>query len=517
MRVRNSILNIVTGLGSQILITSLSFVSRTLFITYLGIEYLGVAGLFTSILAMLALAEAGIGSSIVYNLYKPVAENDRVKINILMSFYNKMYLAIALIVFLMGLSIMPFIQYFANGTYIEDIHLIYLIFLINTVLPYLFRHKHSFLNVNQKSYIITGIFTISSIMSITVKIIILHYTQNFILYLIIESIITVLSSIILALIVNKMYPFLRQKSVSRIDNETKRNIIKNAKAIFIQNLGVFLVFGTDNIIISTFVSVSAVGLYSNYHMIIEIGRNFNLQIFKNIYHSIGNLVATETKDKVYFIYKVTFLVNFWFCSLLSIFLLIMMEPFINLWLGPQFLLGEGVLLLLVLIFYERSMRNCITTIKTTSGIFQQDRYGSLIQAGINLIVSVILVRHIGIAGVFLGTIMSALVIPFWLIPYIVYRKVFNMPISSYYSKYFSHLSIAILAYSLTKVISIFTLEESIISILITSFICMIVPNLIYIFAFYKTDEYQYLFQIVKRMVRGIFKRYTFRNYKLPMN
>ncbi len=144
MRTKHSIINIATGLGNQIIITSLSFISRTVFITYLGVEYLGISGLFTSILAMLALAEAGVGSSIVYSLYKPVAENDQEKINVLMNLYKKAYMVIALIVLLVGLSIMPFLELFTKDTSVENIHLIYLIFLINTVLPYLYLHKNNF-------------------------------------------------------------------------------------------------------------------------------------------------------------------------------------------------------------------------------------------------------------------------------------------------------------------------------------------------------------------------------------
>lgn len=141
MRVKNSVINISVGLGNQIIITSLSFISRTVFIRTLGVEYLGINGLITNILAMLALVEAGIGASIMYSLYKPVAENDQNKINVLMKLYRNAYMIIALIVLLLGLSIMPFLEYFVKDTTVENIHLIYSIFLFNTVAPYLYLHK----------------------------------------------------------------------------------------------------------------------------------------------------------------------------------------------------------------------------------------------------------------------------------------------------------------------------------------------------------------------------------------
>lgn len=211
MRVKNSIINISAGIGSQVIITLLSFASRTIFITYLGVEYLGVNGLFTNILGMLSLAEAGIGSAIIYNLYKPVAENNQDRINMLMNFYRKAYMAIALIVLLLGLLLLPFLGYIAKDAKIDNIHFIYIIFLINTASSYLFSYKTSFLNVCQKGYIVTGIYSISSIISTCVKIGILYFTHSYILYLIIDIIITISTSAFLAILVDKMYPFLKIK------------------------------------------------------------------------------------------------------------------------------------------------------------------------------------------------------------------------------------------------------------------------------------------------------------------
>ncbi|MFN7250062.1 MAG: lipopolysaccharide biosynthesis protein [Anaerobacillus sp.] len=506
MRIKHSIFNIAAGLGSQVIITALSFISRTVFITYLGIEYLGISGLFTSILAMLALAEAGIGSSIIYSLYKPVADNNHEKINVLMKLYRNAYMVIAGVVLVLGLSIMPFLHVFVNDTSVDNIILIYLIFLINTVLPYLYLHKHSFLNVCQKTYIITGIFTVSSIVSVILKIAILYYTQNFILYLAVESFITMATSIILAVIVNKMYPFLKERVKAKLDPETKANIIKNIKAIVLQNIGVYLVFGTDNIIISTFVSVTAVGLYSNYHMLIEICRTFVNQIFNNIYHSVGNLVASETREKIYSIYKVTMLLNFWLYSLFTICLLILLEPFLTIWIGTEFLMSHGILFVLMIIFYERGMRNAITTVKNTSGIFHEDRFAPLCQAAVNLIVSIVLVHHIGIIGVFIGTLVSALIVPFWVTPYFVYKKVFGLSLVSYFTKYFSLIAIGIATYLFTNFVSSFITINSIPSFLISACICLLIPNMIYVSIFYKTKEFQYLLQVVKTLVSILTER-----------
>lgn len=507
MRTKNSIINISVGISNQLIITFLSFFSRTVFIHTLGVDYLGINGLFTNILAMLSLAEAGIGSSIIYNLYKPVADNDKEKIIMLMNLYKKAYLAIALIVFLLGLSIMPFLSFFVKETKVEHLHLIYLIFLVNTVTPYLLQHKNSFLNVNQKGYIVTGLFSVSSILSMCLKIGILYGTQNFLLYLIIDSVITITNSVIVSSIANKLYPFLKEKIAKKIDALTKSNLIKNIKAIILQNIGSYLIFGTDNLIISYYVSVAAVGLYSNYYMLIEICRNFINQIFNNIYHSVGNLVAKESKEKVYSVYKVTMLLNFWLYSLFAIVLFVILEPFITLWIGTEFLMDKLVLVVLVITFYERGMRNSITTVKTTAGIFHEDRYVPLCQAAVNLVFSIFLVQSIGIAGVFIGTLISAMLVPFWTTPYFVYKKVFQKPLIAYFLRYFYYAAVGTGTCLITFYATHLLVGNTIISLTVKVCMCLIIPNLMYILLFHRTDEFKYLTSIVKGILVGIQQKF----------
>lgn len=492
MRTRNSVLNITAGLANQLIITLLSFISRTVFISSLGIEYLGINALLTNILGILALAEAGIGSSIVYSLYKPVADNDQSKIMILMRFYRNAYLIIVLVVLFLGLLILPFLGFIIKDTDVEHIHLIYLIFLLNTVLPYLYVHKNNFLNVCQKGYIVTAIYSVASIVTICMKILILHFTQNFILFLVIESCTILLTSIILAKLVNKMYPYLKSKVEGHLDPETKLSLKKNVKAIFLQNFGNYLVIGTDNIIISSFISIAAVGLYANYHMLIEICRNFMYQISNNLYHSIGNLVAKESNEKVYSIYKVYRLLNFWLYSFTSISLFILIDSFITLWIGSEFLMEKSVLLVLILLFFERGMRNPIATIKTTAGIFHEDRYIPLFQAAINLIFSIVLVQYIGMLGVFLGTLISTLIGPFLSTPYLVYKKVFNKSLYIYFLNYLYFSVIGIGVYMLTNYICNLIQFDNYLGLIIKICLCIIVPNFLYLLIFNKTEEFRYI-------------------------
>ncbi|MFD1773450.1 lipopolysaccharide biosynthesis protein [Paenibacillus rhizophilus] len=499
MRVKNSIINITAGIGNQLVITLLSFVSRTVFINSLGIEYLGVNGLFTNILAMLTLAEAGIGTSIMYSLYKPIAENDYEKINKLMRLYRSAYLVIALVVTALGLSLLPFLDEIVKNTSIHHLYLIYLIFLLNTVTPYLFSYKNSFLNVNQKSYIVTVAYSASSILSTSLKIGILYFTANYILFLIIDSILTIVTSVFLTMTANRKYPYLRQKAIGKLDAETKGGIIKNVKAIVIQNIGSYLVLGTENILISTFISVAAVGLYSNYKMLIDIARTFINQVFSNLYHSVGNLVSSESEEKIYSVYKVMLLLSFWLYSLLTILLYLLIEPFIALWIGGKFLMTGGVLLVLLLLFYERGMRNPISTVKTTAGIFHEDRFVPLAQAVLGLGVSIILVRQIGIAGVFIGSLFGTLAMPFWTTPYLVYKKVFHLPVADYYLKYGYYSLIGISAFFAAYYTSGFIHAGNFSQLIVKGIVAFATVNLIYFAVFHRKEEFKYLQGITKIM------------------
>ncbi|MGO4543318.1 lipopolysaccharide biosynthesis protein [Paenibacillus sp. 2TAB23] len=492
MRVKSSLLNISAGLGSQLVITILSFVSRTVFINSLGIEYLGVNGLFTSILAMLSLAEAGIGSSIIYNLYKPVAENNRPKILALMDLYKKAYLVIAGLVMLLGLGVMPFLDLIIKETSVANISIIYLLFLVNTAAPYLFVYKHSFLNVNQKNYIVTSIFSVSSIVSTGLKIAILFYTENYILYLIVESFFSIITSAFVVFLVNKMYPFLKEKVKAKLDPETKANFIKNMKAIILQNVGNYFIFGVDSILISTFVSITAVGLYSNYKMLIDICRTLLNQVFSNMYHSLGNLIAKESSDAVYRIFKITYLLNFWLYSLLSIGLYLLVEPLITLWLGQEFAMTNAILLVLVVMFYERGMRNSLSAVKSTAGIFHEDRFAPIIQAVINLAVSLILVHYLGILGVFIGSIVSAIAVPFWYTPLLVYRNVFRQPIWQYYKSYLLYTLLGITVCILVGFINSFLPSSTFLWLAMKGLVCVVIVNLIYVIVFYQTEQFYYL-------------------------
>lgn len=495
MRSKYTLLNVTAGVGSQILITSLSFLSRTVFIYTLGVEYLGINGLFTSLLLMLSIAEAGIGSAIMYSLYKPVADQDEDKMLVLMKLYRKIYRVIAAVVLVLGLLLMPALPFLTKGVEVEHLHGIFLLFLLNTSLPYLFQHKSSFLHVCQKGYIVTAVYTIATLLSTVMKVGVLYWTKNYLLFLTVEFVINMISAMVLASIVDRMYPILKSNVQGHLDRETKQNIVKNVKAIVLQRIGNYVVTGADNLIISTFISVAAVGIYSNYVMLIEICRNLINQVFNNMYHSIGNLIAKESREKIFSVFKATLLVNFWLYSLLSIGLLLLLEPFIRLWIGNDYILPSSMLGLLVALFYERGMRNSITTVKTTSGIFHEDRYVPLCQAVLNIVLSLLLVQVYGMSGIFVGTLISTLLTLFWVTPWLVYRKVFKQGIFHYVKSYVGYTMLAFVTYMLLHYTLRYIPETGFGWLALKGGLIFIAINAIYTAVFFRTSEFQYLLSL----------------------
>lgn len=521
MRTVNSIKNIYMSLVTQIVIVALGFISRKVFIDSLGTEYLGINGLLTNIISMLSLAEAGIGTSIVYKLYKPLAEKDENQIIALIQLYKKLYSIIAIIVFLLSLTIYPFMNILIkDGESIPFISVVYFIFVFKNVISYLNAHKWALINSDQKGYILAKYNLIFNIITTISKIIILLMTKNYILFLLIDLFILIIQNIWNGKVVNNKYPYIKTKKKYSVEKDVKVELINNTKALFLHSIGRYCVFGTDNILISAFVNIKAVGLYSNYTMIISQLSSLLNPIIWNIGASVGNLIAVESKEKNYYVFNVVYFVNFWIYSLGTIFLFNLTEPFINWWLGEGLLLDRLTFIVVLINFYLTGMRASILTFKGQAGIYTQDKYAPLIEALLNLISSIILVKYLGLAGIFMGTTISTILVPFWIQSKLVYNKVFNKSVLEYFKKYILYVLLTLITGVITKYMcNILVNGTDFISLISKGIICVTVVNSIYLFMFYKTDEFQYIINIIKHIIiklknNRFYKTKIFQNEKI---
>lgn len=506
MRTRYTIINSIAGIIGQVVLAFMNLILRKVFVSTIGLEYLGINGLFSNVLSFLALTESGVGIAMAYSLYVPIANEDKKRICVLMKFYKRIYIYIAIGVSVIGLAIVPVLPYLINDSdfTVGQITLYYLFFLAENVCSYFLAYKSTYLNASQKNYIVTIIRTGVLGIGLVAKIIVLLATYNFILYLLISVLVTIANNIVVSIYVNFNYQYLKKKTDETINQQDKNDLIKNVKGLFLHKIGAFAVFGTDNIIISSFVSLQMVGVYSNYSLILSQLNMVATQIFNALIPSMGNYIAVSTKEEIYDMYKNIQCINFLLYGEFSAILLCVIQPFIKTWIGEQGLLGIGVVYLLIFDFYLKGMRNTIQIVKTAGGVFYQDRFSPLIEATVNLLISILLVQRVGIMGVFIGTIISGLTAPFWITPYFVYKNLLQMPFKEYLKDMLFYLCLlAISGLCSAQIGKIVFVPISYLNILIQGLIVLLVTGLLFIVALHKKKEFLFLVMKVRSIMQAV--------------
>lgn len=493
MRVNNSLNNIIFGLSGQIISSVMGFTVRTIFIKTLGIEYLGVDGLFTNILTILSLANLGFDTAIIYSLYKPLSQNDTDQIAGLMNLYAKAYRIIGLVVLLTGLALMPFLTFLTNGkTNISNLNYIYLLFLLNSVLSYFFVYKQSIIIADQRNHIISKINSIGTIISNLTQIVFLLITRNYIIVLSTQILFRVLQNLYISNKADKLYPFMKGKKNLKLSEADKKGFFIVLYSLLLYRVSGVVINGTDNIIISKFVGLIAVGIYSNYLLILATLNTLLSHIFYSITASVGNLNVTESSDKKYFIFRTINFANFWVYGFFSVVLWNLINPFITLWLGQQYVLNKFVVFAILLNFYTAGMQNAATTFRETCGLFIKGKYVPIAAAIINIAVSIALVQKIGIAGVLLGTVVSRLCTYFWYDPYVSFKNVFNKPVFSYFIKYVWFAIVVLISSLAADVFAGILQNNTFLNIALRAVICIVTPNVVFFVLFRKSVEFEYL-------------------------
>lgn len=513
MRTKNSLKNMYIGIFTQIVITLLGFISRKVLFDSLGEAYLGVNGVLTNVLSMLSLVEGGIGTSIVYNLYKPLAEDDKEKITALIQLYKKLYFILCILVFILSLAIYPFLGILMkDNESISNLTLVYFIFVARNMISYLNAHKWSLINADQKGYVLSRVNLIFNIVTTISKILVLKITKDYVLFLIIDLIIFVIQNIYNGSIVNKRYSYIKTKEKYKVDKEIKENLVTNVKALFLHNIGRFCIFGTDNILISSFIGLSAVGRYSNYTMVMNQLSALVNPILNSISASVGNLIATESEEKTYEVFKITYFINFWIFSWCSIFLYNLLEPFIDWWMGKGLLLDKFTFIVILINFYITGVRTSIGIFKEKAGIFKEDKYVPLIESVVNLISSVILVKYIGLVGIFIGTTISTICFPLWNQPRLVYKKLFKRSLNEYFKSYSIYALVTLIgAFITTFICNLLVSGNGFISLVFKGIICLIIHNIVIYLVFYKKDEFKYIMMLIKRILNTNIKKLISKN------
>lgn len=481
--------NINAGIISQVINVVLSFICRTVFVYSLGASYLGLGGLFTNILNVFNMADLGFSTAMIYSLYKPVVEKNEEEIVALMTFYKKVYRVIAGVILIIGLSLIPFLDKIINlETEIQNVIFYYLLYLSNAVVSYLCVYKTSILRANQEAYVLNIVQAVITVIRYTVQIIVLLVFSNYTLYLIVQTIGTLLVNIVGAHLAEKRYPFIKQQGVLSISK--KREIGDNVKSLMCFKIGSVLLTNIDNILISTIVGTIWVGLYSNYVLIENSIKGFVSIIFNGLTASVGNLVVKEKREKqVKMFYTMNFL-TWWCYSFCTIAFIVMFQPFIEFWVGEKYLLPFCTMLVICICFYVQGSVKIVEVFRETTGIFRQTKYVYLLASILNVIFSVILGRQFGLMGILLATIIARLLTHVWYEPFCLF-KFFQESVRTYFGKQLVyHIIFAICAIATYKAASIVNLSISIINLVVKGVICLIIPNVLIVIVFSRSEEYR---------------------------
>ncbi|WP_039657105.1 lipopolysaccharide biosynthesis protein [Clostridium tyrobutyricum] len=500
MRVENSVKNLGVSWVGYALKLILSFIARSIFIKVLNQEYLGINGLFTNILSLLSLAELGVGSAIIFSLYKPIHENDTKNIVSIMQFYKKVYTGIGIIIGVLGISLMPFLGIFIKDIpNISNLKLIYGLYVFNTAVSYFFVYKSAFITANQKNYIVTLNTNIFNLFGIIFQTVALIVTSNFIFYLIIQVIFTILGNANIARIANNMYPFLKNKNKVKLDKNIYHDIIKNTGALVLHKIGGVIVFSTDNVILSKIVGLVSVGLYSNYSMILNSLESIMSQVFTAISASVGDLGTTKDTKKKIDMFYIAFFTDFWIYSFASVSLIVLFNPLIKLWVGENYILGIPIVLVLILNFYIKGMRNSVLTFKDAFGLFWYNKYMPIGECIINLGASILLAKMYGTIGVFIGTTISSVATCLWIEPKVLYKYGFKVSIKKYIIRYIIYFMLTCGIGFITYMLCDFLHGNTLIIFISKLLICLAIPNIIVILIFCRTKEFKYLWNIFMKL------------------
>ncbi|ESV55389.1 hypothetical protein SAG0136_09315 [Streptococcus agalactiae LMG 14747] len=436
--------NVIYGLVSRIVFILLEFIARFYFIKFLGNELLGITNVFINILQVLSVAELGLNNVVMYSYFKPLAQNDYKKLSHLNGLFRYIYNCIAATIFILGMCILPFVHMtisLDNANY--NVYWIFFLFLIDSVLSYLFVYKTIILSAAQKNYIISKYDMICNSIRTVLQIVVLVTIQSFTVYFLLKIIFNLVANLLKVRIVDKEYPEISNHN-GKISKVERNEIFDTIKSGLIYKISGVLLNGTDNIIISSFIGTVYVGLLSNYTILATSIMSFIVVIFSSMTSSVGNLLHTEDKRILLDRFERIQSVANWLSIVLMTCLFLLSSDFISLWIGKEYIMDSTTVLWLTMVFYLGCFLQPIYIFREATGLFQKTKYVMLITAILNCILSIILVNLYGVDGVLLATLISKLMTYFWYEPLVLFRDIFDASPKQYFIEVFKNFIITFL-------------------------------------------------------------------------
>lgn len=454
MRLKSTVKNMKYNFIFLILLTLFNFISRFFFIKTLGVDIVGVNSVISNLLGFLNIAELGVGLAITYSLYSPLANGDNEKISEIMYLFKYYYKLIAMIILVAGIILSLFLKFFIKGQVnLFDVYIYYYLFLLGIVASYFYSYKQVFIIADQKQYIVTSRKNTFIIIKLIIQIISLELFRSYIIWIILEVIFNVSALIYISKICDKSFSdidFKKKYDVKKV-KQKHHDITSNIKNTFIHKIVAFIVFETDGLLISLFLNLRYTGVYSNYMLIITGVTGIISTVMSSVTASVGNLIAVGDEVKSYGVFRKLYLIDSFIAIIVTYIMYNLINPFVSVWIGSEYLFGKYAVLFLMLNVYIKIIRGSVERFKEGYGIFW-DNFAPILEGLINFVISIILVQKIGVVGLFIGTFISNIVIILMWKPYIVYKKGFHISVWNHVILFSKYTIMAVLTAFISNVI-----------------------------------------------------------------
>lgn len=502
-RIKYAKRNIIAGMINSIILIALPFIVRTVFAYTLGAEYLGLNSLFSSILTVLNLTELGVGSALVYSMYKPAAENDYPKISALLALYRKIYNIIGISVIILGFLFVPFLPFLVKGDIPRDINIniLFTIYLVDTSVSYLgYAYRKSLLIAYQRQDVISNINTVISITLYVVQITVLMIFRNYYVYIVFPPIFAFVENCICARFSSKVIQGVKPEG--KVDIAAKKDIKDHIKGIALQKICSTSRNAFDSIAISMFLGLVSTAMYNNYYYIMISVHKLLYQIPNSIRASVGNSVVTESERQNYQLFSKMNLIYVWISGWATVCFACLYQPFMEIWMGKDMLLPFHTVILLCIYFYELSLGDMVALYKDAAGLWWHGRYRTIIEAAANLILNFLLGYFYGVDGIIFATVITILFFGIIYGGYIVFRYYFkSYKLRRYLLSQLSYFLVVLISVGVTYFVVSFVTINGILGIALRLLIATLLSNII-LFIFLRNSRY---YIDAKKFVIGIIR------------
>lgn len=497
-RTNKAMRNAFFAVLSYLIAVASNFITRRIFLNELGQDLLGIESLYKSVISMLSLAELGIGTGLVYLLYKPLAENDRKTIRHILNFYQKAYRIITGIILAAGLVMSFFAHSFLSAkdaanyspTYIG---ITFFLYTLDTLAAYLCASQRALIIADQKNYVNNINETIMNLTTMLLQVALLMTTQSFVVYIVVKVLCRLMAALLINRNFRRLYPDIaRDKDRTGIPKQQSRRVMRNIRSMLFHKIGGFGVTASGSMIITKFIDAFSSAAYNSYMLITLTINQLISQLFGGITASFGDYLHQGDPKGAYQKFNVLYHINFLLVSFSTTSLFMLLDPFIQLWMTADSLLPRMTTVLIVLHFYINSMRRVVLMVRDSTGLYSPDRYAPLVEFSINVILALVLVNttSLGVAGVVIAGIVSMVLVPFWIQPIVVYKNVFKRSTLPYFIRYGFYALATVVGCGLTVLVeavlpapfghgALLTeapLWQRLVNLMSRGILCLIIPN-----------------------------------------